>query len=1085
MLLGVFSVAAQTISGDLVVNVTDPSGLAVPGSKLTLTELATNVKTESTTDSLGNALFFQLKPNVYSLEVESSGFRKAQVGDIRIQVGQRARVDVKLQVGQITESVTVSAAGATLINAESAAIGQVLDQRSIIDLPLSGRNFIQLAALSSGAVPIGIAGSPATSWTGRSDTTLSIAGGRESNNSFLLNGIETRNARFGSVGIRPSIEAIQEFKIQRSTFGAEFGRSSAVVNTTMRAGTNDLHGSLFEFFQNRELNGTDFFLNRTGRSKPPLNQHNFGTAVGGPVFLPKLYNGKNRTFWFFNYEGFRQRVSSAATANYPSRAQLAGNLADDSAGTGLLPRSSPLCQASPNARKCVNVLDPNTGIPFPNNVIPASRLDPTTQLALPFIPTPNVTVPVNSVNFPSFNTIGTPSQINDWDQYNVRLDHQISSRDQLFGTFSWSDETRDVKALRPLGGEGFPLANRLITTTWNRTFSSTVLNEFRFGFNRSRTFRLAETSFTRNYAAEVFNIKNATDQPMVFGVPNFSILGFSAVGSLSQAIGAEDENLQFTDNLSIIKGKHNIRTGFQISRQAYFQITNFSGNPTFTFDGRYTGTQTAGYGIAEFLLGIPGRAQGAIGNGQQDMRSNYYGAYLQDDWRILPNFSINIGLRYEFARSPVEINNRSLYFNPEQGRIILAGQGVRPDIVDPDFNNFAPRFGFTFTPKLVNNLVVRGGFGIYYATDNFNEEQFKANGPPIFQAQTIEGNPRVPTLFMRDMLPSFTASPNLSPFTFDRLNRTPYLTQWSFGFEKALGNNWVFEAEYAGSQGNKLPQRRNLNAGRIDPTGTIPIVQRIPYPQFGPGMLIAYNGGWSSYNALTAKIERRYASGLYLLGSYTWQKALDLGATDDFSTISTEYRKWDKGVSALNVPHRFVASFNYEVPFGKGKRFGGNMKKAMDLLLGNWQINGITTFAQGQFQTLTLGSDWVLVGSFSKSIPNIIGDPYAGRTLPDRYLNPAAFDFPRDAQGNRIRVVGNAGRNTIQQPGLANWDMGLFKNYRLNERFNLQFRGETFNAWNHTQFGSANLNTSSAAFGTITGTRVTARRMQLGLKLQF
>src|SRR6187402_887623 len=244
-ILAALSVAGQTISGDLVVNVTDPSGLAVAGSKLTLIETSTNIRTESITDSLGNALYFQLKPNIYKLEVESPGFRKAQIDDIRIQVGQRARVDVKLQVGQLTESVTVSAAGATLINAESSAIGQVLDQRSIIDLPLSGRNFIQLAALSSGAVPIGIAGSPATSWTGRSDTTLSIAGGRESNNSFLLNGIETRNARFGSVGIRPSIEAIQEFKIQRSTFGAEFGRSSAVVNTTLRSGTNGLHGSVF------------------------------------------------------------------------------------------------------------------------------------------------------------------------------------------------------------------------------------------------------------------------------------------------------------------------------------------------------------------------------------------------------------------------------------------------------------------------------------------------------------------------------------------------------------------------------------------------------------------------------------------------------------------------------------------------------------------------------------------------------------------------------------------------------------------------------------------------------------------------
>jgi len=1075
---------AQSITGDLVVNVTDASGAVVAGAKLVLTEIETNLKQELPTDALGNALFGQLKPGQYKLEVTMAGFQPQEVTDIRVRVGQRARVDVKLAVGQVTESMTVSAAAATLLNSESAALGQVLEHQSIVNMPLSGRNFIQLATLAAGAVPIGIGTSPATTWTGRTDMSLSIAGGRESNNSFLLNGIETRNARFGSVGIRPSIEAIQEFKIQRSTFGAEFGRSSAIINTTLRSGTNEIHGSVFDFWQNRELNGTDFFLNRTGRAKPPLNFHNFGTAVGGPVTIPKLYRGQDRTFWFFNYEGVRQRSSAAATGLYPSRAQLGGNLADDSTGTGIFPRSSGFCQANPASRKCADVIDPVSRLPFPGNVIPASRLDPTTQLALQFIPTPNVAVPLNSPTFPAFNTVGTPSQINDWDQYNTRLDHQLSPRDLLYGTLSWSDETRDLKALRPLGGEGFPLRNRLVTTTWSRTISPKMLNEFRFGWNRSVTYRLSETSFTRDYAKEVFNLKNIATQPIVYGVPSFGISGFSAVGSISQAIGATDENMQFTDNFSLIHGKHNLRTGFQISRQAYFQVTNFSGNPAFTFDGRYTGLQTtAGTGLADFLLGIPSRAQGAIGDGQQDMRSTFYGVYIQDDWRILPNLTINIGIRYEFAASPREIYNRSLFFSPELQRVVLAGQGVRPEIVDPDYNNWAPRFGFNWNPGFAKNFVVRGGMGIFYATDNFNEEQFKVNGPPFFQAQTLEGNAQVPNLFMRDMLPSFTASPAISPFSFDRLNRTPYLTQWSFGIQKSFGANWLLEAEYAGSTGNKLPQRRNQNAGRVDPTGTIPIAQRVPFPAFGPGMLLTYNGGWSSYNALTAKLERRFAQGLYLLSSYTWQKALDLGSTDEFSTISAEFKKWDKGRSAFDVPHRFVTSFSYELPLGRGKKYLGSVGKAADLLLGGWQVNGIATFAEGQFQTLGLGSDWILVGSFSRSIPQVIGDPFAGRSLPDRYWNAAAFDFPRDAQGNRIRVVGNAGRNTYQQPGLNNWDMGVMKSFRITERFNSQLRWETFNTWNHTQFGSANTNTQSPAFGAITGTRVTARRMQLGLKL--
>lgn len=1074
----------QSITGDMVVSVVDSTSSAVVGAKVTLTQVETRIRQELTTDQQGAALFLQLQPGNYQLEATAPGFQPKTVTDLRVQVGQRVKIDVEMQVGQLTESVTVSAGGTTLLNSESAAIGQVLEQDAIANLPLSGRNFIQLAAITSGAVPIGIGTSPATSWTGRSDMTLSIAGGRESNNSFLLNGIETRNARFGSVGIRPSIEAIQEFKIQRSTFGAEFGRSSAVVNTTMRSGTNALHGSVFDFWQNRELNATDFFLNRTGRANPPLNFHDFGTAVGGPVLIPKIYSGRNRTFWFFNYEGTRQRSSAAATALYPSAAQLAGNLADDSTGTGIFPRSSAVCQANPTSRKCVDILDPLTGSIFPGNIVPANRLDPTTKLALPYIPKPNVAITPNLPTFPTFNTVGTPSQINDWDQYNMRLDHRLTARDMLFGTFSYSNEDRDLKALRPFGGEGFPLRNRLVTTTWNRTISPTILNEFRFGFNRSVTYRLSETSFTHDFAKEVFNLKNIATEPIVYGVPNFSISGFSAIGSISQAIGATDENMQFTDNFSVIRGKHNMRAGFQISRQAYFQVTNFSGNPSFTFDGRYSGLQTtAGVGLVDFLVGTPSSAGGAVGDGQQDMRSTFYGAYIQDDWRVTPHFTVNLGIRYEFARSPVEIHNHSLFFSPELKKVVLAGQGVRPDIVDPDYNNWAPRFGFSWNPTFVKNFVVRGGAGIFYATDNFNEEQFKVNGPPFFQAQTLSGDARTPNLFMRDMLPSFATSPAISPFTFDRLNRTPYLTQWSFGIQKAFASDWVFEAEYAGSTGNKLPQRRNLNAGAIDPTGTIPIANRVPFPAFGPGMLITYNGGWSSYNALTAKVERRFAQGLYLLGSYTWQKALDLGSTDEFSTISTEYKKWDKGHSSFDVPHRFVSSFVYELPFGRGRKYMGNMNRVADAVLGGWQTNGILTFAQGQFQTLSLGSDWVLVGSFSKSIPQVVGDPFAGRSAPDRYWNAAAFDFPRDAQGNRIRVVGNAGRNTYQQPGLNNWDTSLFKNFHLSERFNTQLRWETFNTLNHTQFGNANTNTQSPTFGAITSTRVTARRMQLGLKL--
>jgi hypothetical protein len=1076
-LLVVFQVAlpAQLITGDLIVNVTDPSGAVVSGAKLELTAVETNVKIASLTDSLGNGLFSQLKPGHYTLEVTAPGFQKASITDIVITIGQRARVDAKLVLGDVTAAVEVSAAAETLLNAESAAVGQVITGKVVVELPLNGRNFIQLAQLSAGAAPIGIGNSPATSWTGRSDSTLSLAGGRESNNSFLVNGIETRNSRFGSAGIRPSADAIEEFKVQRSTFGAEFGRSSAIINTTIRSGTNDVRLTLFEFLRNRNLDANDFFANRAGRIKPGFTQNNFGVTAGAPVILPG-YNGRNKTFWFFNYEGFRQRQATTATGLYPSPAQMAGNLADDSAGTGIFPKSSAFCQANPGSRKCLDIIDPDTGLPFPGNLIPAPRLDPIVQKQLPYQPKPNVAVAANSPGFPNFNTIGFPKRINDWDQYNVRLDHHFSSNDVLYGTFSNSDETLLRPALRPLGGDVFPQKNRLYTVTYTKIFGPTIINEFRFGHNRSLSYRTAETSNTKDYAKEEFGLKNTSPNPFNFGVPTFNPTGFSGVGSLATAIGATDTNIQITDNFNWNTLKHNVRLGLTIARQRYDQITDFAGNPTFTFDGRYT--KVLGMGLADMLLGLPYSVSGALGDSTQFLRTTFYSGYIQDDWRVTRNLTLNFGLRYEYAAPPTETRGKALVFAPDLGTVVYANKGVRPSIVDPDWNNFAPRFGFAYRPGFFKNTVVRGGIGIYYATDNFNEEQFKVIGPPFYQSQTLFGDPTKPTLFMRDMLPSFVASPNLNPFSFDRRNRTPYLSQWSFGIQRSLKQDYVLEVEYVGSTGQKLPQRRNLNIARIDPSGTIPIVARVPYPQYG-FILLTYNGGWSSYNALTTRLEKRLTGGLFMLASYTWQKALDLGHTDEFSAISADFKKFDKGHSAYDVSHRFVHSYVYELPFGRGRRFVSGANPALNKVIGGWQITGITTFSMGQFRTPTLGVDWLNLGAFTTSRPDIIGDYKSGRSLPDAYLNPAAFARPA------TRVQGNAARNSIRQPGINNWDLGVFKNTRAGERFNVQFRWEMFNAWNHTQFGPATMSLASANFGQIGGLLVEARRMQFGLRLTY
>ena len=518
------TVLSQSITGDILGTVQDSSGAVVPGATITLSAVDTGVTQTSRTDPGGNDLFAQLKPGRYSVAVSKEGFQTRTISQVELLVGQRPRVDITLAVGAVAQSVEVSAGGVQLLETQTSTMGQVIQEKPVQELPLNGRNFMQLAVLSPGVAPVGTGNSPATAWVGQSNVTTSVAGLRESNESFLVDGIESRNARFGSVGLRPSPEAIQEFKMQTSDFSAEFGRSSAIINTTLRSGSNTLHGSAYEFIRNSSLDANDFFLNLASASKPQFQQNNFGASLGGPVALPHLYHGHDKTFFFINYEGLRSRQGISGTALVPSRAQLAGNLADDSTGTGLYPTSSPFCQANQGSAKCVNVTDPTTGLPFADNIITTDMLDPTAQKWLGFIPTPNVAVTPGQAQPPSFDYTTSPKDRNDMNQFNIRLDHSISSKDQLFGSYSFEDRPHLAPTAMPLQGKRFPLRNQLLTSTETHTFSPTVVNEARFGYNRTKTFLVSLGALGTNYAADIFGFTNTSANPFDFGVPDAGII---------------------------------------------------------------------------------------------------------------------------------------------------------------------------------------------------------------------------------------------------------------------------------------------------------------------------------------------------------------------------------------------------------------------------------------------------------------------------------------------------------------------------------------------------------------------------------
>jgi hypothetical protein len=1081
LLLTARSGSSQSITGDILGTVHDTSGAVVPEAKVILTAMDTGIKFEATCDASGDYLFAQLKPGRYAVEASKEGFENATVSDIELLVGQRPRVDVTLRVGATTQTVEVSAGGVVQLETQTSSMNQITQETAIENLPIVNRNFIDLVALSAGVAPIGQGTSPASTWTGTGSgqVTTSVAGMRESDESFIVDGIESRNARFGSANLRPSFDAIQEINVQTSDFSAEYGKSAAVINTTLKSGSNSIHGDAYDYVENNILNANNFFSNLAGLPKGIVRYNDFGATVGGPVVLPH-YNGRDKTFFFFSYEGLRNPTVTNEEALDPSPAQLAGNLADNSFGTGFFPTSSSYCQSLPSSPHCVNVINPATGQPFPGNVIPSSMLNTITQKWLPYWPAPNVAnAPIPSPGaFPVYNYAITARGYVDSDQYNGRVDEALSSRDQLWGGFTHDNRPNVVPGNEPLSGESYPLSDTLITLTETHTFSPTIVNEARLGYNRGRTFLVSQGALTQNFAANVFGMTNTSANPFDFGIPDAGVSDFTDPGSFSESIGALDQDYQVVDNLSIVRGNHNLKTGFNYIHELFYQITDFGGIPSVSFDGLFTGNS-----LGDFLLGDPLNATASVGDSSQDLISNYYAGFVQDNWRVRPNLTLNLGMRYEYGQTPWDRSSKTGWFDPSTQLVEYSRTGaVRNGIVDPDWHNFAPRVGFSYSPSFLHNTVMRGAYGIFYATDNWNELQFEVVLPAFYTTQTLNSDPTTPTLTMSSLFPVGTfGSGTTVPFSLDKRSRTPYVQQWDYDIQHTFSHNMFLDVGYIGNVGQRLPQRRNEDAPTFDASGTVPIADRVPYPNYS-WILLDYNGGWSSYNGLATRFTKRFGSGMFLNIAYTWSHTLDLGNTDDFSASSCCFKVLDKGNGDYDVRHRFVLSYVYDLPFGPGQHYLGGVSGALGKLVGGWQVSGITTFSTGQYQDATLPADWQVMGAFATSFPDKVGPAYtpkSTRTYADWY-NIDSFVYPGCPAGdfapttancpNAIHLQGDTSRNSLEEPGINNWDLSVFKHTHITERLNTEFRAEFYNAWNHTQFAAPQNSLAAGTFGVVSPT---------------
>ena len=1058
LLIGVCAVSLLAApAGVIIGTVRDSSGAVIVGAQVTATHAETNRSRTVTTDSSGNFVLPALPLGAYSVEVTQAGFKQAVTTGIVLQVDQQARVDFEMEVGDTSVSIEVVADAALLVT-DTSAVGQVVDNQKIIDLPLNGRNFTQLAALTPGAIPAGFA--PLTG-----QPRIQISGGQRTKTEFLLDGISSQEQGLDGIQFLPSVDAVQEFKVQSNAFAAEYGRGTAIVNATIKAGTNDPHGTVFWFVRNDKFDARNFFAKERGK----LKRNQFGGALGGPII-------RNRLFFFGNYEGTRFRRGAARNPLVPSGEMRQGDFSA---------LSKP-------------VVDPLAGAPFPGNAIPASRVSPVADYLMQFIPLAN-------------NTTGTfqwLANVAQWaDQGNGRLDYQITPSDLLFLRYSRNVGTNVNPGRLPTSGE-LALDSRAhnAALSYSRIIGPNLLNEARVGYTHLFTHGVPQ-GLGVNHTA-LAGIRGFEETSLEYpGLPRINVTGFGVlIETLSyRPATAPFQTYQFADSLTWTKGKHTLKAGYDYRRFKYTEYN--AGTATrgrFNYSGRYSG-----HAFGDYLLSFPI-------SGQRSFPENFFGVldtqhhfFAQDDWKVSSRLTINAGLRYELNSVPRsllaqasvfdaatgkfivstlpngEINLRtqqvaSVAFPFFQDRIVTAREAGRPnDLQEPYRRQFAPRFGFAFRPSGGNSTVIRGGFGVFYVLQRSNTvASDQVANPPFHMEEDKTNTTPIPAFTTANLFDAPLARATVGVFTMEPRLRPPYSLQWNLAVQRQLSSTLALEAAYVASKGNRLESRTPFNFAIPGPGDDS---ARRPYPEFALGALYANNAN-SNYHSLQLKLEKRLSSGLSFLSSYVWSKLIDNGTLFDTGSAVQDPTnlRLERGLAVLDHTHRLVNSFVYELPVGPGKRFGSTLPPVPSTLISGWQIGGIVQFQSGFPFTPELGTpDPLNVAREYGRRPDRVASGEIDNWTINRYFDTSAFQVPAPF------TFGDSGRNILRGPGIANWDLVVLKNTRISDRITYQVRWEMFNAWNTPQFDNPNTNVDPGGpGGRILGARE-PRIMQFAMRLSF
>jgi len=1083
---------AQTL-GEITGVVSDSTGAVIVGAKVTATNTGTNAARTAVTNDSGIYSFPAMQPGAYTLKVEMAGFKSFTETGIQLQVQQTARIDVAMEVGEVTQTIEVSGGGA-LLTTENATVGTVIENRRIVELPLNGRNFLQLVSLSPnvsfGFQSAGQAGSRQGGT--RSTQNISLAGQRAQFNRFTLDGIENTDVNFNTYIILPSIDALQEFKVQTGIFPAEFGRATSQINVSTKSGTNGLHGAVFEFLRNDVLDAKNYAVlpNQHSLPKDPFKWNQYGFTVGGPVWLPKIFNGKDKLFFMTNFEGYKDRKALRGIYTVPTAAMRAGDF------SGLPTIYDPLAPGR---------------TAFPNNIIPQGRFHPTSVDLLEFYRAPNVAGTTN-------NYQNSQKRVINKDQFIQRIDFNESSNSQWFGRYSYGDEQQIQPALWLNGSKLITTVHQMMLSN-TRVLSSTHVNELRLGYNYFFNSLGRELAFERDVVTELGIPGVASGPPIAWGIPSIAISGYSGFGDDSEGPYVnKNHTYQLTDNFSWTKGKHSIRFGGELRKDQYNQVGNQFARGAFLFEPTATASPTSagGQSYADFLLGYCKRCEVSISLAEIQFRamSQYY--YIDDTWKIRPNLTLNLGIRYEntppwfdetgrlvnihvpyadaipqvqdLSRHPtfIRIGNGDFYegiplrFNPA---IKVARDGRLGDrLVRRDNNDWAPRLGIAYSPT--SRWTIRAGGGMFYSQDTGN--------PRFDMARNFSGRRRdestiaTPDLNWNAPFRNLGGSVQINnPYVLGNINqrRTPYVMQYMMNVQRELDSHTVLEVGYIGSLSRKLESLRAFNESIPGATGTV--LERAPYPEFGRIQEVD-GSGKASYNGLGVKLQKNFSSGLTYLVGYTWSRSIDTASSirshngDTLFPQNSYNIAGDRALSTFHTAHRLVTSTLYELPFGRGKQFLDTGNGVLNQLIGGWQLGSIITIQTGNPITIVSGTDRsVTGGGFDRpnatSVDPVL--PKSERTT-SRYFDTTAFVL------QPLGTFGNVGRNAFIAPGILNWDFSTLKNFRIAEGHELQFRFEAFNFANHAQWNPPDGNRSSANFGRINSVR-TMRELQFGLKYIF